>query len=67
MQSHNRQAITSHSKEVIEVPVSRNIPSQSDVEFIKTLATTGSPIVFLILLGWFFNVLTHFIKVCKEN
>jgi hypothetical protein len=67
MKSNNGNNIISHSREVTEIPSAQDILHQDNFELTKTLASTGSPIVFLFLLCWFFKILTRFIEVCKEN
>jgi hypothetical protein len=53
--------------EVTEVASTAGFLCQPDPSLVKLAVEHGSPIAFLVLLCWFFQVLTQFIKTCKEG
>ena len=55
------------SAQVTEVTSTAGFICQPDPSLVKLAVEHGSPIVFLLLLCWFFQILTQFIRTCKEE
>ena len=53
------------SKEIISIPISKQSFSV-DPNTLKVITEHGSPLVFLIVLCYFFKILTRFVEVCQK-
>lgn len=69
MKSNDQQSIESRLDTSSLVSTQCEIPvgTHFSPDILKDLVESSSPLAYFLLLCWFFQILTNFIKVCHQD